>query len=1245
MRTGGSEFILSGDFVIEDLKNQYLALAARKRAEFERALENGEVEDPITILGVTIAVKAIAISAAVSVAVSAASYALSRAFAPKPPKLELGRLTGSLQLQNSEQGIFIPEIYGAGPAVSVVTGSNPSYQNNTNGVTGAGGAYTKTSGGTNWNCGISHNGAIAAGQDAFIEVTPNAGYAIFGFTTDASPTANADFLVGMQWDTDGAVRVDYNSALTQIPNVTTWALGDKFRMEIRSGRFRFFKNQAELTVPGFIQPTLAFPLYLGIACYTSGSGVSAAKVQIGNVGPPLNSGRGGVKIPAIIVYSSGIRKNVTTTQQPTGGGKGGHPSQTVENITYDIDLGLMFCRGPVDLLREYGNADVLIDQMDTSTLSTGAYDPTVGADPGYDPSLPPDPQANYILPIDRANNSIPLDGDGVGSGTIQGGGSLFAIYPGNDTQSPDPTIESDIDAKYGTGSTPAYRNHSLVVHKQFSLSRWSGIVPNMTAAWQHQTLITLDDIFASFCERVNVKDADGDYDFSLLSTITSRGMLLAGRLFTPAEVIGSQGIQLAYGYFATEAEGQIVAYPEGSEPSVTINDTEIGYLDNEADPPDIIPEVESILAAEFTLPKQVDVKFIDPDNDWEPNTQSSKRQITDGVGTDLLEVQLTMLKDEARAMASRKLYQDYVSGTVHKFTLPWTYLYLFPGYRVIINRAEGFTHTLRLTSINGGIGVLECEGVALVPEIYTQPAPEITGPGHQPVQLIPAMTIVMLLDTPLLRDGDDTDNNGVGFYMAGTPRTGLGQVWHGFALYISRNGVWSLVDSAGLPATVGTVVSVSGLNTNDSSVFDRSGVFTVDLYGTSASLSSLTETDLLQDATKNLALVGDMVIQFATATQLSGFPNRWQLSTLLNARRGTENHLSDTFTNKRFVLIDGAVKFVSAQLSDLDGTFSYRAVTAGQSLDDAATVSFVWTGAALKPLAPVNLRGTRDSDGNLLLEWTRRARIGAGMNPHSDVPLGEEIEQYDVESYSLSNVLLRTMRVYPGGAQAAILAPLLPSSASFITGNNLGEASPTEAVYASAAQQLTGSGSWVEATMSRASADNVGSFITLTQPPRVSQIPFLGHPASDYVFTFQRVGSDSGNQHFQIYQRDPTNVLPAILVYDSGSVGKPAFARIRIAISGTEVRFYWDYTGPSSVPFFVAPAAPMLPLVASFWTITTGGAIQRIFVGTSQNGPSTIYSDDQQKQDNANALLNPARVRVYQVSTIVGRGSYIQGDL
>lgn len=1210
--------------MIEEYKAKYQELAAKKRAELEGALEAGKVHDPFS--------SAFLISLAISAAVSAASYVVSMAFAPKPPKQTIGKLQGSLQIQNSEQGIMIPEIYGAGPAASLVAGANPTYQNLTNTTGGANGSITKTSGANNnYNAGASHNVAVTTGQDAFIRVIRGAGFAAAGFFNTASPTGSGPnatgMIFGVAWHNAGPFYPVINGVGFEQGNTIS---GDTFTIEYRSGRFRLYKNSAEITTFGAAVPPATFPMYFGVIMYTTGAGVSNAKIKINAIGDPPNFAKGGVKVPAIIDWSSGIRKNVSVTEHQVGGkGFMGGQSQTTENISYDIDLGLSFARGELSLLRLNANADVLIDQMDTSLLLTGAYDPTVGPDADYDHELPPDARDNYAFSIDRWNNDIPFDGDGVGTGSIQGGATGFAVYSGSETQDPDPTEEADIDAKFGTGSTPAHRGKARVVLSNFDLSKWGGIVPNMTAAWEHPTLTNLSLIYASLCERVNVKTATSDYDFTGISTIQPRGMLIAGRLFSPAEVIGSPDIQTVYNYQVTEAEGQIIGWIEGAEPSVTIPDTDIGWMNSDDEVSDILPEVDTILASEIGLARQVDVKFINLDKEWEPDTQSDNRQITEGVSTEVVEVQLALLASEARTAAQRKLYRDYVAGSVHKFTLSYQYMYLYPGYKVTITRAEGFNHVLKLTSISGGLGVLECEGVAIEPAAFTQPATGSIAPGFPPNQPVPAMTVLSLLDTPLLRDGDETNNNGVGFYACGTPRTGVDQAWTGFALYRNRNGVWGLIGSSNLPGTIGTIVSAVGLS-SDTTVKDDVGVFTVDLYG-AGTLASVTTNDLLMDISKNMALFGDMVSKFTTATQVPDFPNRWTISGLLNGRRGTEGHIGDTFTGKRFVLINEAVKFIPIEVTDLNNELEYRAVTSGQSLADAATVEFVWTGGAIRPLAPVNIRGDRDAANNLLAIWTRRTRVSQGLRDLSEVPLAEERDEYRVEAYN-GSTLVRTMISVTGMSMPSVFEIPGGTKGSTITTSSL-----TPSVGRSF-QVITQAGNYIEATLNGATNTDVQAGIGIVSP------------AANWTDTSGGISPPSAPEYEVVLAYNGS--VQVLTVYRFGvSVstlsGVANAERVRITLTGSEIRFTRDWVGPGTPPFYIAPIAPTYPYHAFGHArgngVLSNGIVQKV-VMTINPQPGTVYSAAQQTQDGLTPG-DPVKLRVMQLSATVGPGDYAENTI
>lgn len=485
------------------------------------------------------------------------------------------------------------------------------------------------------------------------------------------------------------------------------------------------------------------------------------------------------------------------------------------------------------------------------------------------------------------------------------------------------------------------------------------------------------------------------------------------------------------------------------------------------------------------------------------------------------------------------------------------------------------------------------------------------------------MTILTLLDTPLLRDGDETNNNGVGFYACGTARTGVDQAWTGFALYRNRNSVWGLVGSSSLPGTIGTIVSATAIGT-DATVFDRVGVFVVDLYGTTASLSSVTEMDVLMDAEKNLALFGDLVSQFVTVSQVAWFPNRWSISVLLNGRRGTEHYVTATFTGKRFVLIDAAVKFVTAQVTDTNNSLEYRGVTSGQSLADAATVDFAWVGETLRPLSPINITGVRNTANDLLVQWERRSRIAQGLKDFQDVPVAEEMQRYKLEWY-LSSTL-----------KATYYTEFILAHTPFLL--NRDNLDSVGAPVPETSRKIT-----------RIALDPVDCYVEATfECAAPAFLPDMHISIGDLVAT-ESPDDDSvtwvGNTIFDI-NMDSSNGLGVLELggstYTQGVAYTAATARVRVAIIDGRAYFYLNPTGNDDVPLYVSQRGDLLvqnDLRAWFSTSDITGHKVR-----NRRRPHFLYTASQQTHDGFTPG-NLLKVRISQISAIVGAGMYTEATI
>lgn len=1217
------------------MKNECTALELRKREELVVSIREGKVADPLTATFLGIAAWQWIITGA-----TIAAGFLARALSPKPPAQQMGKLTGALNIQNSEQGLFIPEIYGAGPTVNLATGAATTWASVVHGSTGANGSITK-SGGTDqtWDSGAVFNSPVGAADDAFIKAVFSDASATFngsaiGFSVDITPASGAgvggapalEFGVLVAINVTGTDPATSSPIISRVFRVITngvagddvgiWAPGDTFWVEKRSGVYRLYHDYAEIT--RFTTPTPTAGTYLAYSGWRTSYGLVNSHVQVGgDIGEKPSAGSGGCKVPAIIIWTSGIRKHVSTSSSSSRGGKmGGHSSTPVETTTYDIDVAAMFCRGIVSLIREYANSDVLLSQDPNSELQSGLFDATVGPDADYTFSTLPDPTYNYDYVPFKRNNDILIDDPsdpggfgGPGGGSIQSGTSGIAVYSGTQTQLEDPTVQSATDAQFGTGSTPAYRGRAYIVHTTFSLSRWSGMIPNFTAVWAHKTLKDLDDIFASFFIRVGL--TSGDYDFTYID-IPCRGLLISGRQFTPAEIMDSAEMFAAYNYFITEGEGKVLAYENGTEPTVTIGENEVGWIDGEGAVPDIIEVVNGTLAEEISLEKEVDFKYIDPGYDWDPNMMPALRRVTTGVGVKAVELHCTLTPDEAREAAQRMLYFDYVSSTTRSFTLPWSYLYLYPGYKLIINGNDGFTYTIRLTSISGGIGVLDCEGYALEPAVYDQTAVGFTHVGFDPNHLIAAMTILILWDGPTLRDTDESVNDNSILYGLGVPRTNAsGLSWNGAAFYINRGNDWEIEGSTKTPGIIGKIVSASSISGSDPTVFNNTASIVVDLYGADATLSSTAQSDITVDASINLAVMGQLIFNFTTATQVSGYPNRWTLAGgILAGVRTTDEHIGDMFTNALFFIVsDGVVAFPMTQ-ADIGNTYDYRAVTSGQSLDDAATVSFNYAGKSITFHKPTDFTGFfDDGGGDLLLEWA-----GITADP--------EVYELQITESNTTTVLGETKIIDPVANRH--LQEYVVWDASSVGGGG------TATISADGGVSFSTTGTHIQ---SSTSAEIVGGFLIEFQIPPSSSFP------ADYMSLFPSDSSGVDADHnfswstggsYPNYTAKPENDFsdspgPTINVTAGDRLG------IYLRPDGI-VEYHINYT-PTSKPVWIS--AKSVQTSKLHYAYVKGGTIQK--VSWMRQGPEFKYSASQQALDNGLTLpalpsVIYARVRQKSIS-------------
>ena len=127
--------------------------------------------------------------------------------------------------------------------------------------------------------------------------------------------------------------------------------------------------------------------------------------------------------------------------------------------------------------------------------------------------------------------------------------------------------------------------------------------------------------------------------------------------------------------------------------------------------------------------------------------------------------------------------------------------------------------------------------------------------------------------------------------------------------------------------------------------------------------------------------------------------NVWRLSRLLRGLGGQEYLATrDLPAGADFVLLDAGVSPLVAGLAEWNAPHNWRLGPSSMNFVDARFTAFSTnaTSVALRPLAPVRATARRSADG-VLISWIRRGRGDADAWEPVDIPLGEDVERYEID--------------------------------------------------------------------------------------------------------------------------------------------------------------------------------------------------------------------------------------------------------
>lgn len=439
-------------------------------------------------------------------------------------------------------------------------------------------------------------------------------------------------------------------------------------------------------------------------------------------------------------------------------------------------------------------------------------------------------------------------------------------------------------------------------------------------------------------------------------------------------------------------------------------------------PEDGEPLYEVEVAAETDLPRRVVATFADPLMEDQPNTAMAQRNASSVKTRREVPFDLTTLRahpDNIQPLLERVLRRQWTGATKIKCRVTPIELALEPAdVRNLYLDGERLRCSLRRQVIRAN-RVIDCyfevEGETMVvdpdwemddanPINNLFPSPGGITLGRPPSEvLIPQVTLGAALDLPLFSDAQEQEAPFM--YLAAGPE-GEGY-WPGAGVWVSdTNDEDSFAGgfdsfSSDQRAVVG--VALDALPDALTSVIDEGTQLNIVLPA-GDELTSITNDQMLNTQTLNMAVVGSEIIQFREAELIEGF--RWQISGLVRGCRGTEWAVGTHEAGETFLLVSDAVKRHAMGASEIGDTDYYKFSTLGDDLDYRETLTVPFAANSHRPYSPAHVTLTRDPiTDDWLIEWIRRTRIGGSTINGQDVPLGETAEVFRVKIMNGAEVL------------------------------------------------------------------------------------------------------------------------------------------------------------------------------------------------------------------------------------------------
>lgn len=546
------------------------------------------------------------------------------------------------------------------------------------------------------------------------------------------------------------------------------------------------------------------------------------------------------------------------------------------------------------------------------------------------------------------------------------------VYRGDEIQKPDPLIQ----AHEGMNNTPAFRGLAYVVLENLELAEFANRVPNLSFEVIADTALSLADLLYAIPAHVGITHIEVE---GLAIPVTG---LAIGR-----DAQARDAMDAVLGTFpasVSEGRGYLRIHAPDVGPVRAIAPFDLGAADENAETDRFQIRIEREQGS--ALLQELELHYGDPARDYQPAIQRARRQQDHSDQRGLVETPLFLTAGSAKRQVESLLALHWLGQVSHHLQLPIAYADLEVGDRISYRVADRVIMLLiNEMSIEDNRVLFSGHPLGSLPDTATNSA--ANGSFVLPTVSPVGETQLEVLDLPGL--GGET---GASHIVAAS--AGVAPGWKGAGIYISRDAgeSYDLITTSRAGAVMGTVLIPPGVGPH--AYWDETQSLAVRLFRPEMTLESRSRLGVLNGA--NLAVVGDELIQFREAfLEPDG---RYHLHGLLRGRAGTEWAMDQHESGERFILLDGGgLMDMDVPVSFLGQSILTKAVSINRTLEETPAEAFTYHARALMPLSPVHVRASRTAVGDLILTWIRRGRVGGAWIDGSDVPLGEEAEQYQVD--------------------------------------------------------------------------------------------------------------------------------------------------------------------------------------------------------------------------------------------------------